>query len=432
MEPDVVFGLGDLTAESAHEDWLGYRRWLEGVQASVFDLLGNHDRDYTVFTRHHYAKEYFTVPGRVSGTKAVGIVNTIFVLVSEEHNPKGSANRLTSTVPAKRFRFLEEVLQAYGQDHNVFIVSHTLLRGTTALSNDWGFNDTRSWTTSTKQFFRVFDRYPVVADLTGHTHIDYRYRSRVRNIDGSKRGEKIGKFVDGRLYDALPDVYFLNMPCVDTAHGWFGSNSAVLRELGKTTARARRSPVRKMFMKVEEKGLPFFDILYRSPINNILGRAAIYYTDLVPGQHQATVTTRWLRPNRDVQRYPIDLRRPVEVGRGEERYLTSDLSLRTKRNLVIQRDAWFLVPIGERGRGAFSQRFPDPVAIVGLKSDAAGLADHAARWKGSRDGGRTWDGSWRDDPQALGDVDVVLLEIHFQAEANASAPVRDIRVKTAS
>ena len=124
---------------------------------------------------------------------------------------------------------------------------------------------------------------PVVAHLTGHTHIDYRYRSRVRNIDGSKRGEKVGKFVDGGRYDSLPDVYFLNMPCVDTAHGWFGSNLAVLRALGKSTARARRSPVRKMFMKVEEKGPPFFDIVYRSPINNILGRAAIYDMDLVPG-----------------------------------------------------------------------------------------------------------------------------------------------------
>jgi hypothetical protein len=51
------------------------------------------------------------------------------------------------------------------------------------------------------------------------------------------------------------------MPCVDSAHGWVGSNFALLRELGKSTARARRSPFRKPYMRVEEKGPPFFDIL---------------------------------------------------------------------------------------------------------------------------------------------------------------------------
>ena len=430
VEPDVVFGLGDLTAESAPEDWEGYRRWVEGVDAPVFDLLGNHDRDYTLFSRHQYAREYFEVLGRVSGTKALAVGNTVFILVSEEHNPEGTANRLTSTVPFKRFQFIEEVLRRYAGDSNVFILSHTLLRGTTALSDKWSFNDTRAWTVITRRFFDLFERYPVVAHLTGHTHIDYRYRARVTDIDGNPRVRKVGKFVDGREWPDLPDVYFLNMPCVDTAHGWFGSNFALLRELGKSTAKARKSPFRRLFMMVEEKGPPFFDLVYRSAINNVLGRAAIYYVDLVPGEDRVTVTTRWLRKNRDMEHHPIDLNVPVRLDDREVRHLASDLSIRTKRNLDIVRDDWFVVPSGEEGSAVLSQRFNKPLVVQGLRVDADGLNGHRAAWKGSRDGGATWGGAWQQDPRALGPVDAVMVRVAFEA-SNGPAAVRDVVVETA-
>ena len=430
VEPDVVFGLGDLTAESSPEDWEGYRRWVEGINAPVFDLLGNHDRDYTVFSRHQYAKEYFEVLGRVSGTKAVAIGNTVFILVSEEHNPEGTANRLTSTVPLKRFRFIEDVLRDHAANSNVFILSHTLLRGTTALSDKWSFNDTRAWTTITRRFFDLFERYPVVAHLTGHTHLDYRYRARVTDIDENPRGGKVGKFMDGRDWPDLPDVYFLNMPCVDTAHGWFGSNFALLRELGKSTAKARKSPFRKLFMMVEEKGPPFFDLVYRSAINNVLGRAAIYHMDLVPGKDQVTVTTRWLRKNRDVEHHPIDLHVPVRWKDRQVRHLASDLTIRTKRNLDIVRDDWFVVPSGEEGSAVFSKRFGDPVRVTGLRVESEGVNGHRVAWKGSRDAGTTWDEAWHQDPRTMGKVDAVMVRVAFEA-SNGSAAVRDVVVETA-
>ena len=431
LEPDYVFGLGDLTAESSPEDWRGYEKWLEGIDAPVFDVFGNHDRDYTVFTTHNYGEEYFTVLDRVADTKALRVGNTIFVLISEEHNPEGGLTRLTSTVPKKRFRFLENILEEYAHDHNVFVLSHTLLRGTTALSTDWDFNDIGAWKIITTRFFRLFEAYPVVAHLTGHTHIDYRYRSRARNLDGSRRNGKVGKFLDGRTCENLPDTTFLNMPCVDTAHGWIGSNFALLRELGKSTARARKSPFRKLYMQVEEKGPPFFDILYRSRVNNVLGRAAIYYVDLVPGQDQVTVTTRWLRKGRDVEEYPLRLHRPVEPADEGMTLLASDLSVRTKENLLIPRDDWFLLPANERGSAAFSQRFPEPVSIEGLEIEATNLADASVRWKGSQDGGQTWDEDWQTDPQELGRVDAVLLEMELRA-GDEPASIADIAVITQS
>jgi hypothetical protein len=350
------------------------------------------------------------------------------VLISEEHSPEGDATRLTSTIPAKRFRFLEDILRQYSHTCNVFVLSHTLLRGTTALSDDWGFNDTRAWTAITREFFRLFDAYPVVAHLTGHTHIDYRYRSVITNIDGTRRNGKVGKLVDGRDCDSMPGITFLNMPCVDTAHGWVGGNFALLRRMGKPTARARRSPVRKLYIHVEEKGPPIFDILYRSPINRILGRAAVYHMDLVPGQDHVTVVTRWLRPDKDIERYTVDLHQPIEAGTGKMELLASDLSVRTKESLHIPRDDWFLVPANEHGWGTFSQRFPEPIAVRGLALDATGLRDHTVKWKGSRDGGKNWDGTWRSDPRELGQVNAVLLAVDLYA-GDAGASVQDMVVK---
>ncbi len=429
IAPDYIFGLGDLTAESAPADWRGYRRWLDTVDAPVFDVLGNHDRDYTVFATHNYGEEYYSVLGRVTDTQALRIGNTIFVLISEEHNPEGNPNRLTSTVPVKRFQFLESILKAYSQDHNIFVLSHTLLRNTTALSDQWSFNDTTMWTAITVKFFRLFREYPVVGHVTGHTHIDYRYRSRVRNLDGTPRKRKVGKFVDGRAYDSLPDISFLNMPCVDTAHGWVGSNFAILRELGKSTAKAKKSPLRKVYMGLEEKGPPLFDMLYRSPINDVLGRAAVYYIDLIPGKDYLTVTTRWLRKNRDVERYPVHLKQPVEGDDGTLQLVASDLSIRSKENLSITLDDWFVVPAGQRGSATFSQSFPHPVSVEGLTVEATSLADTSARWKGSRNGGDDWSAQWEEDPRALGRVNAVMLELQLQAGTEDTRVV-DVVVNT--
>ncbi len=429
IAPDYVFGLGDLTAESAPDDWRGYKRWVDSIDAPILDLFGNHDRDYTVFATHNYGEEYFSVLGRVTDTQALRVGNTIFVLISEEHNPEGNPTRLTSTVPAKRFQFLESILKHYSSDHNIFVLNHTLLRSTTALSDQWSFNDTGMWTSITKKFFRLFREYPVVGHITGHTHIDYRYRARVRDLDGIPRKRKDGKFVDGRAHSSLPDVSFLNMPCVDTAHGWVGSNFAVLRELGKSTAKAQKSPFRRLFMSIEEKGPPLFDILYRSPISNILGRAAVYYIDLIPGRDYLTVTTRWLRKNRDVERYPVHLKQQVAADDGELELLASDLSIRTKKNLTITLDDWFAVAAGERGSATFSQSFPRPVVTEGVTIKASDLSAYTVRWKGSRTGGRDWSGQWQEDPQALGRVNAVMLDMGFEASGKDAA-VADIVIQT--
>ncbi len=425
INPDVIFGLGDLTALSAPEDWAGYQKWLNGINAPVYDIFGNHDRDYTVFNRDHYGQEFYTLLGRLSDTKALQIGNQIFILVSEEHNPEGDENLLTSTIPEKRFKFIEKILKKYGQNNNIFILSHTLLRGTTALSNDWSFNDINDWRFITEKMMVLFNHYPVVAHLTGHTHLDYRYRSWVKNFDGSRRETKVGKFVNGSNYQVLPDVYFLNMPCVDSAHGWFGSNFALLRELGKTTAKTPRSPIRKWYMKYEEQGPALFDMFYKTIWGRFIGRSAVYYIDFIPGQKEIKVITRWLAGNKDVEQYPIKLNNKVKINKSVD-FIGSDLSIQTKNNLSISRDDWFTIPADQTGQGEFSQRFKESSLIKGIKVNAVNLAEHNVKWKGTKDYGKSWSKDWLKDPLKLGKVNAVKLKIKFKA---GSKKARIINIK---
>ncbi len=427
IAPDVIFGLGDLTAVSAPEDWRGYQRWLKGIKAPVYEIFGNHDRDYTVFNRDHYGQEFYTVLGRLADTKAVRIGNQIFILVSEEHNPEGDENLLTSTIPEKRFQFIEGILKKHSQKNNVFVLSHTLLRGTTALSNDWSFNDINDWQFISEKMMTLFDHYQVVGHLTGHTHLDYRYRSWVKNLDGSRRETKVGKFVNGSDFQALPNVYFLNMPCVDSAHGWFGSNFALLRELGKSTAKTPRSPVRKWYMKYEEQGPALFDMFYKTIWGRFIGRSAVYYIDFVEGRDEVKVVTRWLAGNKDVEDYSVKLNQPISLGPGKVKLVESDLSIENKKNLSISRDDWFVLSPNQQGWVKLSQVFSKLTTFKKVDIDACNLKNYSVQVKGSKDSGKTWS-AWVDDLIELGRVNALKLKVSLAA-GDKLARIRNIQVK---
>ncbi|MFW6143890.1 MAG: metallophosphoesterase family protein [Patescibacteria group bacterium] len=415
IQPDYIFGLGDLTATGHKKDWQGYKKWLGKLNAPVFDILGNHDRDYTVFQSHNYGKGYFNVLGRVSATKAIRIGNIIFILVSEEHDPEGNKKLLTSTVPTRTFEFIENILEKYSKDNNIFVLSHTLLRGTTALSNDWSFNDINAWAIISRKFFNLFKEYSVVGHMTGHAHIDYRYRAKLKDIGKRKYKRKVGKFINGADFRNLPNTYFLNMPCVDTAHGWVGSNFALFRKLGKATAKSKRSPFRWLYIQLEEKGLPIFDILYTSKIHCILGRPAVYYFDINPGDESIEIITRWVGKNKDTEKYNVSLTNKVKLPNPKAEIIAADLSLRNKDNLQITQNSWFEVPAREIGGGIFSQRFPKKRKIKNARIKAENLKSFDLTWQGSKNKGQTWNNNWENNPTNLGKINAVKLQAKFKA-----------------
>lgn len=237
INADYIFGLGDLTAHSQNEEWVGYDNWIRDLNAPVFDLLGNHDKD------HHpgvgtYGTGYYTEVGRVSGTKVLKLGNNVFILVSEEHNPEGDGNNLASTIPDKRFNFVEKYLKKYSSSNNIFIMSHVQMSGTTAYSKSWFLGDNPHWKHVTQTYMNLFKKYDVDAHLSGHIHSDYRWVDTPTDQELTIGVEQVGKFVSGekinkteRKYPPykLPETYFLNMPVVGYAHGYIGSRLGILQ-----------------------------------------------------------------------------------------------------------------------------------------------------------------------------------------------------------
>lgn len=479
LNPDFIFALGDLTALGSTNDWRAYQHWLQQLHAPVFAVLGNHDRNYCQLCLENKGQGYFQVLGEVADSKALRLGNLIFLLVSEEHNPEGSEEAFTSTIPDKRFAFIERILRTYSHDHNIFILSHTPIAGTTYLSDEWLCNEPKHWHRISQKYLSLMRRYPVAAHLSGHTHIDYRQQGLVQALGavveaqqsasqtnasqapaGSKRYPAT-IFVNGHQRPDLPPTYFLNMPCVDTAHGWLSGRSTFLRRASSKSYLNWHSLFRKLYFKLETRGPPLWDWLLKSPLKSLLGRSAVYAADVQQGSQHLTIFTRWLEKNRDDRHYQIKLPHPVQLKqRGQaaakqkrlrqntqSRYkqsggpasgsnlcpqlLASDLSLRDHHNIEITPHDWFKVAAGQQAIVHLSQQFTQPVDVNDVKIKAIGLADYQLWVKGSYNQGLTWSPTWCSNYRVLKQVDAVQLKLQLQAQPRQAARVQDIQLVVA-
>jgi len=428
IKPDYVFGLGDLTTTGSKQDFLGYKKWVKGIKAPVFDLFGNHDRNYNVLCTDNTGREYFTVLDRISDTKVFQCGNIIFILVSEEHNPESAQKLFTSTIPDKRFRFIEKILKKYSHSHNIFILNHTPARRTTVLSDDWIFNNLQVWDKISNNFFELFRKYPIVAHLTGHIHIDYRYKNFLRDKNGQKSNKKIGKFVNGSQFKNLPNCYFLNTACVDTAHGWVGTMipKSFLKIVNKHSYRLWNHPLVKFYFKHEKKGLNIFDSRWFSKLQNLKGRSAVYYFDTEPNQKNINIITRWVQKNKDVEKYPLTLKYPLS-GTEKMVFLESDLSLRDKKNAVVEKHHWFSIPKNKNAEIELSQRFPQPIEIKGVQIKADNLKKYSVFWKGKNNNSKKWSRKWQKNPKKIGKTTNVLVKIIFE-KSQKKISVNDVQI----
>jgi len=408
LNPDYVFGLGDATAFSKNEEWINYKKWVEGIKAPVHDVFGNHDRNYCV-QEDNSGKEYFSILGRIADTKALKIGNFVFILVSEEYSPAGSTNNFTATVPKKRFEFIEKILKKYSKKNNVFILSHTPVSGTTVLSTKWMCNSPSVWWPVSKKYISLYRKYDVIAHITGHTHIDYRTRLYVLKQGDKWTKEKRGKFFNGKQDPGLPSTHFLNMPCVDIAHGWLTGRVPFLINLDDSY-KNWKNPLRELFLKFEDKGPRYYDLMTKAGMHAMLGRSAVYYFEILSEKKEIKLITRWIEKNKDAETYFIKLNHAAKSSK--LKFLDSDLSMIDKINVIISKDAWFEILGGENASASFSKRFSKKVKIKRLEINSKNKIDFSVKWKGSKDHGENWS-EWVDNPKKLGEVDAVLIDVSF-------------------
>ncbi len=437
VNPDYILSTGDLTTHTEPNEWLGYHRWADNLEAPVYDVLGNHDRDHFP-NRGTYGTGYFTQLERVSGTKILKLGNNIFILISEEHNPEFDNNNLASTIPQKRFEFVEKYLKKYSESNNIFIINHVPLGGTTAFSKTWFYGNNKNWIQITNKFMTLLDKYNVTAHISGHIHSDYRWKDEPNDQDGTTGVENIHKFISGkeitkstRLHAPyrLPDTYFLNMPAVDFAHGWLSRFYFLAYPQGNPTTKTSGEEGNQL-TKHEEAGPPLTDILHSPETSSFLGRGAIYYTDFIENQKEIKITTRWVSGNSDVENFEVKLKHPIELGNGELRFIASDLSLRKKDNLLITRDNWFKIKSGRSGTGVFSKKYKEKHTIDGLFIENYNLKSYDVSWMGSTDSGDTWENTWHKKSEEMGSVNAVKVKIQFDSETQKTAYIEDIVIRT--
>ncbi len=442
VNPDYIFSTGDLTAQSEIGEWEGYKHWIENLEAPVFDVLGNHDREHFP-NGWSYGTGYFTQLGRRSGTKVLKLGNNVFILISEEHNPEFNSDSLDGTIPQKRFEFVEKYLKKFSESNNIFIINHTPLSGTTAYSRTWYYGLNKNWIHITNKFMTLLDNYDVTAHISGHVHTDYRRRDDPNDHDRNTGVENVGKFVNGKKITnsarlnppyRLPGTYFLNMPAANIAQAWSSRFYFLAFPEGNPTTKTSEEDGNlhlRLQSEYEEIGPPLFDILHSSETSGFLGRGAIYYADFVENRDEIEIITRWASGNKDVENYRVELDHSVELENADMEFIASDFSLREKDNLIITRDNWFKIK-EETGFGIFSKKYRKKHTISELKIENYNLKSYDVKWMGSKDSGENWQNTWCTNPENMGKVDAVKTKIKFHSEIEELAYIEDIKIKILS
>ncbi len=429
IQPDLIFNLGDSTAFGSTKEWQNYNRWRSEVNAPIYEIFGNHDRSYNVHCLENVGEEFFTILGWDSDTKALKVGNNVFILVSEEYSPAGSKDMFTATIPNKRFDFIEKVLQKYSTENNIWVLSHTPISGTTVLSTRWMCNNPQVWWQISNKYLELYRKYKVLAHFTGHTHIDYRLKLKVKDQNGRFSEKRRGSLLNGRKYKDLSNTYFLNLPCVDIAHGWLSGRFPFLIKLDDSYKHWEKNKLRNAQLYLDSKGLELIDMIIKKRWDRNLGRSAIYYMDLIDGDKVSEIVTRDIALRNDVSKYQLKLNNEIKNIMESPEIVETDLALQYRDNLVVDHDFWFKVEGNSTGVGVFTQKFGDPVSIGKVKVIGTGIDRLESKfWYKSCDegGGRAVD--WVDDPKKLKASKIIKIKGEFKNESEEVVRIKDVRL----
>jgi len=276
-----------------------------------------------------------------------------------------------------------------GAGNNIFLMMHYPLNNTTAWSDKWWRTNDPAWKRTSDEIKELLTQYQgdVVAVLSGHVHMQWDWKDTPDDRwDREGEVEDVGFFVDGseinkqeREYGPhrLPEVYFLNLQALDWPHG------------------PGREPT-------------------------------IYYTDARPGSREIELLTVRIEDKKVVDRYPVRLPHPVDVGDGELRFMESDLGIFEKDlTVMINEDDWFRIPKGEKGTVAFQQEWSEPRKILGVTVEAEGGRHGNVLYKASDHPLGDWPNHDSKPPE---EARLLRLRIDFEADPESVMRVHDVTI----
>jgi len=410
IKPDLLFDSGDMTAHSKDEDFRAYQHWKQSIDVPIHPVMGNHDREHK--QSKPYGTGFYSICGYNSATRVLKMGNLVFILISEDHHYE--FHELDAAISAQKFQWIEQQLRRYSQNkNNIFIIEHYPIKNTVAWSDffyglggyywfgtagwfDWWW---KPWERTSEKWKQLLEEYEedIVAHISGHIHIPYGWRdvSNDREIygygDGDHKVENIGQFVSGkqindsnrdRLPYQLPEVNFLNIRAIDYKH----------------QVANRFDPSSALYYAVFSQGSEEFNLKA---------------VDIVTGEMLGN--------------YRVNVDHPIDLGRGKLHFMSSDLGIRSKEKTVeITENDWFDVHEGKSGWVTFQKEWSERINVSGVNVIATHGRHSRIHYKGSRDGGKSWD-DWTTQPPQ--NVNVLQVQICFWAEEDRDMKVHDVRVE---
>lgn len=413
IKPDLLFDSGDMTAHSEDEDFQAYQHWKQSIDVPIYPVMGNHDREHK--QSKPYGTGFYSICGYNSATRVLKMGNLVFILISEDHHYE--FNELDASISTQKFQWVEQQLRRYSENkNNIFIIEHYPIQNTVAWSDffyglggyywfgtagwfDWWW---KPWKRTSEKWKQLLEEYEdnVVAHISGHIHIPYGWRDvpNDREIygygDGDHKVENVGQFVSGKQINNsdrdrppyhLPEMDFLNIRALNYKH---------------------------------------------QVANQFEPSSAVYYADFSQGSEEFNLKAVDIVTGERLGNHRVNIDHPIDLGTGKLHFMNSDLGIRSKENTVeITENDWFNVHRGKSGWVTFQKEWSEKINVSGVNVTASHGRHSRIHYKGSRDGGKTWDG-WTTKPPK--NVNVLQVQICFRAEEDRDMKVHDVRVKTLS
>lgn len=155
--------------------------------------------------------------------------------------------------------------------------------------------------------------------------------------------------------------------------------------------------------------------------------SAVYYADFSQGSEEFNLKAVDIVTGERLGNYRVNIDHPIDLGRGKLHFMSSDLGIRSKEKTVeITENDWFNIHEGESGWVTFQKEWSDKIKVSRVNVIASHGGHSRIHYKGSQNGGKSWDGWTTKPPQ---NVDVLQVRIHFRADEDRDMKVREVEVE---
>ncbi len=181
-----VYGL--MLGDIVHENMSLYPSYTAGIRKSgvqVFNVIGNHDHDYTATTERDGARVFESYFGPSYYSVNLGKIHVVVLdnLIMKEEGGKLSKSGYSHGLTDEQWQWLQNDLSFVDTNTTIFVATHAPMFKTKSL----GDYATSTNTKHGADYAAIFAKYKKVHAWAGHTHVTFNYNydasSNLKNVE---------------------------------------------------------------------------------------------------------------------------------------------------------------------------------------------------------------------------------------------------------